>query len=156
AAGTVVGGEFDGADERPFPQPALDSAERQRDKGTRRRGDKEKGRQEDKETRGFEFLVSLSPLLLVPLSPCFSIPIPHVLSVARVVIHSAVARLLRRREEREQVAERHVVRVDVVAQGVLIGHEEEDRVNRIVSQASSVRETGASIVTAAGAAVGLV
>src|SRR5499427_10505305 len=39
AAGTVVDDEFDGADERPLPQPAPDRRERQSDRATERRSD---------------------------------------------------------------------------------------------------------------------
>src|SRR6266540_4705223 len=126
----------------------------QGDKGTRGQGDRGSRRVSDSISP--PPLVPLSPCLLVAPSPC--LPVSPSLcgpSVTRVVIHPAVARLLRKREEGERVAERHVVRVDVVAQWVLIGHEEEDSVDRIVTQAASVRETGASIGTAAGADVGL-
>src|SRR5262249_17972750 len=39
AAGTVIDDEFDGADERPLPQPAPDRRERQRDRKRERRRD---------------------------------------------------------------------------------------------------------------------
>src|SRR5262245_139737 len=65
--------------------------------------------------------LSVSPSLCLSFSPSLCLSILTVLwsSVTRLVIHPAVARLLRRREEREHVAERDVVRIDVVAQRVL-------------------------------------
>src|SRR5262249_6280110 len=85
AAGTVVDDEFDGADERPLPQPALDSAARQRDKEReRRRGGETEGRR-DSVSAPFCLSVSLSLRL-----PILLLPDRHLVLVARVVIHSAV------------------------------------------------------------------
>src|SRR5262245_21141454 len=71
AAGTVIDDEFDGADERPLPQPTPSSAARQRDKGTRRQGDKETRGQREQESERFN--ISPSPCPLVSVSPCLPV-----------------------------------------------------------------------------------
>src|SRR5215468_7788894 len=71
AAGTVIDDEFDGADERPLPQPALDRTARQIDKRTSRQGDKGTRGQREKESERFN--ISPSPCLLVSPSPCLPV-----------------------------------------------------------------------------------
>ena len=67
--------------------------------------------------------------------------------VSRVVIGPGRAWLLRRRQERERVLERHVIGVDVVARGYpAVGYQEEERINDVVNRTPAVWETGPGVV----------
>ena len=62
---------------------------------------------------------------------------------------------MREREERERVAQRHVVTVHVVAEGCLVVNEEKKYIDCVITETSPVRERRRGVVTTSGAGVRL-
>src|SRR5262245_2149116 len=84
AAGTVIDDEFDGADERPLPQPAPDRRERQRDRETERRRDGEA--ESDLQNP------SVSPSLRLSVSPSLCLSIASAVPQLRVLSSTPLSR----------------------------------------------------------------
>src|SRR5215813_2828617 len=89
AAGTVIDDEFDGADERPLPQPTLSSAARQRERETERRRDGGPERRRDGETAGDPQNLSVPPSLRLSVSLSLRLSIVAVSAVPQLRVLSS-------------------------------------------------------------------